>query len=171
MKLITSPNRWSCLPASFAMALGISFSEMIARIGHDGSEIIWPELPEPQRRRTFHIQECLAVCLRLGLGTVEIQMGPCLTPDGKVVYEVPCPVDFRKLMSISIGVMLGRGRQMGHAVAWDGKSIYDPAGWIYDIDRDSAIFSPSSYFLISNQFIDIGYQISGISNQKPPTKT
>jgi hypothetical protein len=137
------------------MALGISLSEMLGRIGHSGDEIIWPHLPEPQRRRTFHVQECAAVALSLGFGVMEYQFGPVLTPDGKSFFDIPVKIDPVKLMSISTGVLLGKGRTAGHAVAWDGKHVYDPHGIVYDIENQS-MFTPSSYFLISNQFEVIG---------------
>lgn len=133
------------------MVLGITLNEMLTRIGHDGSEIIWPELPEPQRRRTFHIQECLAVALRLGFGTTELQFGPSLTPDGQRLHEVTPPIDIRWLMSISTGVLYGRGRVTNHVVAWDGQKVYDPNGTIYDIENQSH-FTPSSYYLICQRF-------------------
>lgn len=164
MKLIESPNKWSCLPCSFAMVLGISLSEMLGRIGHTGDEIVFPHLPEPLRRRTFHIQECAAVALSLGYGTTEYQFGPVLTPDGKSFYDVPPLIDPVVLMSVSKGVLLGRGRQHGHAVAWDGKHVHDPHGMVYDIENQT-MFTPTSYFVISNQFEALGFSISPISNQ------
>lgn len=147
MRLIESPNRWSCLPCSFAMALEISLNEMLTRIGHDGSEIIWPQLAEPQRRRTFHIQECFSAAFSLNKTVMEFQFSPTLTPDGEHVLDVPQKVDIYKLMSVSTGVLLGRGRCLGHAVAWNGKSVYDPNGSIYDIENQS-IFTPMTYYNI-----------------------
>jgi len=146
------------------MVLEISLSEMLGRIGHNGDEIIWPHLPEPQRRRAFHIQECAAVAFSLGFGVMEFQFGPTLTPDGKSVYDVPVNVNIRELMSVSNGVLMGRGRQHGHAVGWDGKHVHDPLGIIYDIENQN-LFAPFSYFLISNQFSHFGFAKSPVSNQ------
>lgn len=154
MKLVESPNRWSCLPCSFAMALDISLSEMLGRIGHSGDAIVWPDLPEPLRRRTFHIQECTAVCLYLGFGVTEYQFGPMLTADGINVLEITPLIDIAKLMSVSKGVLIGKGRKRGHAVAWDGKHVFDPLGMVYDIENQS-MFTPSSYFLVNKWQFDI----------------
>ncbi len=40
MKLQTSPNRWSCLPTSFAMALDVRAGQVIKWLGHDGSQVV-----------------------------------------------------------------------------------------------------------------------------------
>ena len=37
--------------------------KIIELYGHDGSEILWPELSEPLKRRGFHWQETIQVCL------------------------------------------------------------------------------------------------------------
>lgn len=61
MLIQKQPNRWSCLPCSFAIVLGIPVSDLIFAIGHNGSEIIWPTQPEPLCRRGFNVQEILDV--------------------------------------------------------------------------------------------------------------
>jgi len=62
-----SPNRWSCLPTSFAMAADIPLSELLAEIGHDGSEIVDPGKPDPLCRRCFHPEEIKDVLWHRGL--------------------------------------------------------------------------------------------------------
>lgn len=131
------------------MVLGISLNEMITRIGHDGSEIVFPHLLEPQRRRCFHIQEMIAVSFSLKRPTTEFQFNPCMTPNGVDIFEVPAS-GIQELMSVSIGVLLGKGRVHGHAVAWNGTHIYDPLGMVYDIENQE-LFAPYSFFAISNQ--------------------
>ena len=39
-----------CLPASFAMVLDLPLGDIFAGIGHDGSAIKFPSLPEPSPR-------------------------------------------------------------------------------------------------------------------------
>ncbi len=146
MKLIESPNKWSCLPCSFAMAIGISLNEMIARIGHDGSDVIWPHLPEPLKRRAFHIQECVVASLHLQFSVTELQFNPCLTPDGTSFSDVTT-CDIHKFMTVSKGVLLGKGRQHGHAVAWDGAYIYDPSGIVYSAENQDT-FLAHSYYMV-----------------------
>lgn len=134
-----SPNRWSCLPTSFAMVLGHQVGELLLRIGHDGSEIIWPALPEPLRRRSFHIQELIAQAWMLGWSVTAIEARPQLV--GAVGVE---PLDvqapwFMQALSESEGVLTGRTlRGQAHAVAWDGRNCYDPNGTIYGVGQFQA---------------------------------
>ncbi len=58
-----SPNRWSCMPTSLAMVLRVPVSDVIAGIGHDGSEIVFPLKNEPECRRGFHTQELVRYCM------------------------------------------------------------------------------------------------------------
>jgi hypothetical protein len=70
------PNRWSCLVTAFAMALDIPVAELIRLVGHDGSEIVNPELPEPGCRRGFHIQEMIEACWSQGHSVTPIEVFP-----------------------------------------------------------------------------------------------
>jgi hypothetical protein len=79
MKIQKQPNRWSCLPTAFAIALDVDVNLFIKHIGHDGSEFIWPEMPEPMRRRAFHIQECLDIAMKLGFAPVQVEANPIST--------------------------------------------------------------------------------------------
>ena len=68
MELQQRPEPWMCMPLAFAMALDMPVADLLAAIGHDGSEIVFPSLPEPLCRRCFHIQELIQVALSRGLG-------------------------------------------------------------------------------------------------------
>ena len=135
MKLITNPNFWSCLLASAAMALDTTTQDLIEMIGHDGSMIIFPELPEPAKRRGFHYQEIVDCAIKLGYTVTPIESLPYSTPNGKLDF----PVDFkisneqrlREHMKGTKGIVTGLSRQWRHAVYWDAKLIYDPRGRIY----------------------------------------
>lgn len=144
MQLIESPNRWSCLPASFAMAMGLSLDVILESIGHDGSEIIWPLMPEPQRRRTFHLQECIAVSWRFGWAVTEHEFEPILTPDGMQMLYLLARTDIKDIMRRVSGVLIGRGRANMHAVAWDTEHIYDPQGVVYGFQNQAA-FTPQRF--------------------------
>src|SRR5260221_108718 len=76
MNLQKQPNRWSCLPTAFAMVLDISVKEVITEIGHDGSEIVYPNLEEPKCRRAFHIQELIDFAISIGVSVVPIEPLP-----------------------------------------------------------------------------------------------
>ena len=121
-------NHWSCLPTAFAQSLNISFDEMIRRIGHDGSRVVW-DLPEPNCRRGFHIQECIDVARQFGMSVMEIELYPRHAPSLDVE---PITVEFddnqfrfNSFIATTRGVLTGvRNNGNGHAVAYD-HGIYD----------------------------------------------
>ena len=78
MRLLRKPERWMCLPTSFAMVLDLPLSAIFDEIGHDGSQIIWPDLPEPTCRRGFHPQELIHVCLNHGHAATRVELYPVL---------------------------------------------------------------------------------------------
>lgn len=135
MKLITNPNFWSCLLASAAMALDTTMDELIKMIGHDGSPIVFPKLPEPARRRGHHYQEIVDCAIKLGYTMTPIEALPYATPDGKSEF----PIDFkisheRRLsshMASSKGIITGLASTWRHAVYWDRNLVYDPRGKVY----------------------------------------
>ena len=57
MKLITQENRYSCVVCAFAMASARSVNDLIVSVGHDGSEIMFPDSDHPWRG--FHVQEMI----------------------------------------------------------------------------------------------------------------
>jgi len=133
MELQTQPNNWSCMVTAFAIALGVPVDYIIKILGHDGSEIIFPDLPEPECRRGFHIQEIIDFArIHREQAIVEIQPQYCFgnrydektwTPDIDFVKRFENAMrDYRGV----IGLRLVSGRQ--HALAWDRKLTYDPRG-------------------------------------------
>ena len=151
MRCREAPSRWCCLANAFAMALDIPIQEVFESVGHDGSEIIWKNLPEPFNRRSFHIQEMIAMCRRkFNLYVTEYQAAYALSPTG---YDVdPYVTHNFEVMERMIareshnGVLTGLSGKMPHAVAWDGyeKMIYD-AGGRYRIEH----FSIQSFWCFS----------------------
>lgn len=138
MQLVRNPNSWSCLLASVAMVLEMTIEELIEEVGHDGSEIVCPDLKSPGNRKAFHIQEFISIILEKGFAITDVAIRPVSTPDGKCEYEIKFPDSmkrFRRLMAGVKGIIVGKNREWYHAVAWDGKIIYDPAGHIYSFDE------------------------------------
>lgn len=137
-KLITNPNSWSCLLASAAMALDTTTQDLVEMIDHDGSTIIFPELPEPGGRRGHHYQEIVDCAIKLGYTVTPIESLPYATPDGKLEF----PVDFKisnedRLhfhMKGTKGIVTGLSGKWRHAVYWNGEKIYDPRGRVYPLD-------------------------------------
>lgn len=134
MKIIKQQNRWSCSPCAFAMVLEESYETIVAEVGHDGSEIWWPELREPLRRRGFHLQEFFPSCLHREYAPVIIETMPASIPFGypNQAREIDVNIDLNDMMSQYCGVLQGIGiKGIFHSVAWDTITIYDPNGTIY----------------------------------------
>jgi len=147
MSIIKSPVSWGCLAASAAMALKISYETLINEIGHDGSTIIFPELPEPGKRRGFHMQEIIDVAIKRGVAVTPIEALSYSTPDGLKEFALRFGIEkikrFQNHLTEKKGIITGMKRIWRHAVYWDGKMIHDPIGQIYpyvDITMDIDCF-------------------------------
>jgi len=141
-QLQQQPNRWSCLPTAFAMAFNIPVAKFIKLIGHDGSEIIFPDMSEPYSRRSFHIQEMLRLSLINGFSVTELQPKPVSSVRGEL-YALPySKEEFEYYLKTYTGVLVGKT----HAVYWDGTYILDPdCGRPYPIDK----FNINMFFVIN----------------------
>ena len=113
--------------------------ELASFIGHDGSEIVFPELPEPMCRRGFHHQELIEAALNIGFTVTPFELIPALqsTPVAGATPKV-VTIDSpgrHQMFSIIVGayrgVLTGRGHRCHHAVAFDHGQIFDPDGSIY----------------------------------------
>lgn len=134
MTIQRTPNPWSCLAASFASCLNLTTNELCKLIGHDGSQILWPGLPEPQKRRSFHPQEMIDVALRLGHTVTPIEARPLFqvrgTPE-RFEVEFPDGVAYRlnEHLNRGSGVLTGLNlASRPHAVVWKDGMIHDPSG-------------------------------------------
>lgn len=127
---LKKPNGWSCSITSFAMATDSLIFDFIAAIGHDGSEIVFPELPEPICRRGFHEQELVAACIDLGFTCTPFELWPVSDHGyGKTRNATPMRSEpFTRLVQRNSGVITGRTVKCGHAVAFERGMIYDPDG-------------------------------------------
>lgn len=134
MKLQLQPSRWSCIPTAISMVLDIPVAQIFRDLGHDGSQILWPNQPEPLRRKGFHIEEMQYVCRLYGVVLApfvfRIEYAPNLI--GAIRLGDTHLIEFSKFHDVLAeyqGVLLGRYPGGGnHAVAWDATRIYDPAG-------------------------------------------
>lgn len=121
------------------MVLDMPVAQLINIVGQDGSEIVWPELPEPLRRRGFHIQEMIYASHNLGYSVTPFEAFPAsLGKLGATPFSVPMipQADQRmpEIMDGNIGVITGVSpRRCPHAVAWNGQSLLDPGGLQYGI--------------------------------------
>ena len=136
MRLQRQPNRWSCLPTAFAMALDIPVQTFLGYLGHDGSEVVFPTESEPACRRGFHVQKCIDVALRLGYAVTPIELFPQHAPaldvtPVTITFGQPNERRFAAFIDAGRGVITGVSGNHGHAVAYEHGYIYDPAGHVY----------------------------------------
>ena len=123
---LKQPNGWSCLPTAFASIVEEPVEDVFDYIGHNGSQILWPDLEEPMCRRSFHIQEMYAYCLSKNYAVTTF------TPKfGTSVLNADPFIECNKwmddLLSHYFGVMTGTSSQGNlHALAWDGTRFMDP---------------------------------------------
>ena len=148
MKLITGYN---CLLASAAMVLDVHPDVLTELIGHNGTEIIFPELPEAINKRGFHTQEIIDCAIEYGYAVTEIQAVPYLTPNSEDEYLVEFNVShenrFQNHINGHVGIITGeingKINERGHAVAWNGEMCFDCRGSICtleDCDMDISSF-------------------------------
>ncbi len=142
MILRKQPNRWSCSLAAWCMAAGIPLDLARLDIGHDGSEVLNPYMPEPQGRRGFHTQELVELVLKYGDCPVLWELFPSIESGNqiKVLYGSSIEMDgrwkaFQHLISTTHGVIEGHTGVCQHAVAYNFGTIYDPNGVVYEYSR------------------------------------
>lgn len=137
LEMMLTPNAWSCLPSAAAMLLHAYPKAVIDGIGHDGSEILFPEMKSPHCRRGFHIQEIVDVFIDQYEFPVLFEAQPCLiglTEDGEEILW-PLPENEGRIqcyMEDAPGIIIGTHEaETLHAVAWDGDVCWDPRGQKY----------------------------------------
>jgi len=120
--------------------LDIPVATLLDAVGHDGSKVIFPNLPEPARRQGFHVQEFVHVALRHGFAVTPTELFPVLaSADERQTHTVLYPDNnwkrFADVLAGSRGVIDGKGFRFGHAVAYDHGRVFDPKGCEYDYSR------------------------------------
>lgn len=135
MDLQLNPNAWSCLPTAFAIALNIPVKKLIETLGHDGSEIIFEDYPEPQGRRGFHTSELIDYCLRhhnLKVSLIPIAVR-LWSSDQKFFYDLYTPEQISERLALYLKAPRAVVLEPNHAVAWDGEKVFDPKGSIRSV--------------------------------------
>ena len=123
------------------MILDIPVVELLQELGHDGSAIWWPEAVGSKRQRGFHIQELTDMCWKKGFSVTWIDSLPQAQPDENFepksyTTEETQMQRMQGYLDNNIGVIT---TENNHAVAWDGKQIYDPGGKVYPMKPDFRI--------------------------------
>jgi len=125
------------------MALGITNDEFFEHAGHDGGEIIFPEVDDPFCRRGFHISEAVVVAIKLGFTATPVELNPCIVANGAegaypVVYgrsklSQTNDAVFKAIIDQSKGVIECTTRLRNwHAVAFSKGVIFDPDGRVFE---------------------------------------
>lgn len=144
MELLIQPNRWSCVLTSFAMATDISEQELIKALRHNGSERIFPDLPEPLCRRGFDPREFVFPLFVRGINVVQVD-AYLIRSFGDQTYSKDNRTEMFLLMTKNKGVLTGVTKNNKyHTVAWNGSEIYDPNGTIYGL----GLFSVDCFYLV-----------------------
>jgi len=113
------------------MVLNVPVKELLDKLGHDGSEILWPDQPEPLRRKAFHYEEFQMLALdHYGVVLCPFLIGLQYSPTGENAHTIK--FDLQGVLDICDGVLLGSyiGSNKNHAVAWNAteRLLYDPSG-------------------------------------------
>ena len=120
------------------MCLDIPVQTIFDEVGHDGTQVIFPTQKPPKANRGFHLQELIDICDVRGYSVTEIQARPAIQT-GDEIWDLPYAdpqVRFVDHLTGYPGVLVGyylSSRQ--HAIAWDGQSVFDPAGYVTKIDQ------------------------------------
>lgn len=108
---------------------------LIASVGHDGSQILWPQHDDPYKRRGFHPQEMTDFAYNLGKRVTTFEAVPSMvgTVCGDPEFELPMDYMSRlsSIMYREQGVLTGYMFGRAHAVAWDRKQIIDNNGMFF----------------------------------------
>lgn len=143
MKLQVKPRRWQCAVTALAMALDMPVAELIERLGHDGGQIVFPDLPEPACRRGHNIYEVIQVAVDLGYAVTPIPLRAAVTPANNPQRQVVIGTDsenwsrFTRQLHASQGVIECFGPRLYHLLAYDRGHIFDPDGEEYPYSREA----------------------------------
>jgi hypothetical protein len=154
-----------CLLYSFAAVLETEPSVLIEELGHDGMEVVWPDLKKPYCYKGFHIQEMIDLCMHRGYSCTEVQAMPTsLPPPSAYMHLMAHNIGphicysmskikprFKTYLMGNEGVLYGQtGRGMSHAWAWDGEFAHDPRSG-YGASPLSDLKILNAWLLRSNQ--------------------
>ncbi len=143
MKLQKKLERWQCAVTAFAMALDCPVTELMLCLGHDGGEIIFPDLPEPANRRSHNIYELIQVAVDLGYAVTPIPLRPAINPGNDPARQIVIGTDeenwsrFTRQLLVSRGVIECQGPHCYHLLAYEKGYIFDPDGFEFPYSRQA----------------------------------
>jgi len=135
------------------MLMDLTPQEIIEIVGHDGQEVIWPQLPVPRCLRGHHIQEMQDVAYAHGHVFAPVEVHPRSGPQGypdkwnRVFSASAAEKRFVQMIVGRKALLFGRHSSgENHVCAWDGSMVYDPNGSIYELERfvlkEAWLFTP-----------------------------
>jgi hypothetical protein len=154
------PPSWSCLVQAWAKVVRWPYWAVVRAIGHDGSEIVWPDQPEPFNRRAFHPQELIYLGDRLGFVCTTFEPQPLLESGQPPVVITSLHGAFKEIVDNSEGVFTGT-RQDGlrHAIAWINGEVQDcNESWTRVENLDD--FNIQTYYRIKSKWWHDSIQVS-----------
>ena len=128
----------NCFLYAAAMVLDIEPQKLITLIGHDGTEIWWPDQVGSKKQRSIHPQELLDAAVVLKKTFICIEFIPRTGWDknsARLIFDKTMVPRFAAWIKDRYAILIVRGSGLGHAVAWDGKSVYDPKGFVQSIEE------------------------------------
>lgn len=134
----------NCLLAAFSKITQYTTDELIDMIGHNGSEKIFPDLPEPLCRRGFDPREFIFPLYLRGIDVIQIDAYL-----ERYVNDKRYTTDNRTNMFLAMkdnkGVLTGINKRSNyHAVAWIDDQIHDMDGSIYGLGQ----FDVDCFYLV-----------------------
>lgn len=131
-------DKHNCLLYAAAMVLDCSVDELIEEIGHDGMDVVWPQLIPPLCFQGHHIQEIIDCFVARGFGLMLVER-ECFQAPAEDVSPLQTFEHFEERFLHHVegkeAIMVGRHKQKqcGHAWAWDGERCYDPNGFLAEL--------------------------------------
>lgn len=124
------------MPTSIAMVLDIEISTIVKILGHDGSQIIYPNKPEPYNHVGFRLEEMQYVAWSFGKYLVKYTQDWIYKLPGEegIPQELP-KAYLPSILADNIGIITGLINGNYHCVAWDNYLIHDPNGSRYELER------------------------------------
>ncbi len=162
-------NKWSCLPVAFAMAAEMPVFDLIVRLDHDGSEIMFDDEKIPQRG--FHPQEIKFALYQ------DHYVTEFYTPTYGQDHNTKFAGEYKDALSVTLNpVAIDKFRILrhhahcvyayydrngrGHAVAWDAvRGVFiDPDNGDY---LDSIEYEPNVFWCVEKREVKCAQLFTG----------
>lgn len=124
----------NCFIKAMSMVTGINEAKIIKQVGHDGTQIVFPNARFPYCCRGFHKQELIDVAIKNQWMVITVQSNPGLSPFVGDDPDFSIPWDLAWYLDNFDGIICGANSDRSHAVAWVNKQLIDKGKVIETID-------------------------------------